>query len=153
MSIMPAPYSPSQKGFGLIEVLVTVVILGIGLLGLAGLQVQSLSYNHSAYNRSQATLLAYDIIDRMRANPAAIASYVSGTPTVDANCMTITGCNATSMALNDLAEWNAAINVALPAATSAISVNNNIYTINLTWDEDRDGNAANNPSFNVSFQP
>lgn len=157
MPITTTPHQPNrthkQSGFGLIEVLVTVVILAIGLLGLAGLQARSLNYNHSAYNRSQATILAYDIIDRMRANPAAIGTYVSGAPASKANCTTIAGCSATDMALNDLQDWENAINAALPAATSDITVSNGIYTINLTWDEDRDGNAANNPSFDVSFQP
>jgi len=53
-------------GFTLIEVLVAVVVLAGGLLGLAALQVTSLSSNQTAYNRSQATQLAYDIADRMR---------------------------------------------------------------------------------------
>ena len=56
------------SGFTLLEVLVALVILSIGLLGLAGLQAASLRYNHSSYLRSQATLIAYDIVDRMRAN-------------------------------------------------------------------------------------
>ena len=66
------PPSPSadQRGATLIEVLVAMLVLSIGLLGLAGMQMTALKSNQSAYYRSQATVLAYDIIDRMRANRA-----------------------------------------------------------------------------------
>lgn len=55
-------------GYSLLEVLVGLIILAIGLLGLAGMQMVSLRQNNDAYLRSQATLHAYDILDRMRAN-------------------------------------------------------------------------------------
>lgn len=57
-----------QNGFTLLEVLIAMVILSVGLLGLASLQARSLSTNQSAYLRSQANVLAYSIIDRIRAN-------------------------------------------------------------------------------------
>ncbi len=60
-----------QRGFTLVEVLVTIIIMSIGLLGVAGLQLASMRSNHSAYLRTQATLAAYDLIDRMRADPAS----------------------------------------------------------------------------------
>lgn len=56
------------KGFSLIEVLVALLILSIGLLSLAGVQVRGVSSNYSALQRSQAILCAYDIVERMRAN-------------------------------------------------------------------------------------
>jgi type IV pilus assembly protein PilV len=55
-------------GFTLIEVLVAMVVLTVGLLGLAGLQATSLKNSQNAYYRSVATQLAYDMADRMRAN-------------------------------------------------------------------------------------
>ncbi len=60
-----------QKGFTLIEVLVAVVVLGIGLTGMAGLQVVSMRSSQQADQRTHATLLAYDILDRMRTNVVA----------------------------------------------------------------------------------
>ena len=63
------------RGFTLIEVLVSVVIFSVGLLGLAGLQATGLKLNQSSMLRSHATLLAYDVLDSMRANKGAIADY------------------------------------------------------------------------------
>ena len=60
-----------QRGTTLIEVLIALIVLSIGLLGLALLQVTSVQSNHSAYYRSQATVLAHDLADRMRANRTA----------------------------------------------------------------------------------
>jgi len=60
-----------QSGFTLVEVLVTVIIMAIGLLGVAGLQLAGMRSNHSAFLRTQATIAAYDLIDRMRADPEA----------------------------------------------------------------------------------
>lgn len=57
-----------QRGFSLLEVLIATVVLSIGLLGLASLQTASLKNNNGALQRSQATIMAYDILDAMRAN-------------------------------------------------------------------------------------
>jgi type IV pilus assembly protein PilV len=62
----------SQPGFTLLEVLVSVVILGLGLLGLAGLMASSTKNSHSAYLRSEATILTYSILDAMRADLCAV---------------------------------------------------------------------------------
>jgi type IV pilus assembly protein PilV len=57
-----------QRGVGLIEVLIAFFVLSIGLLGLATMQMKTVQYNQGAYIRSQATVAAYDIMDRMRVN-------------------------------------------------------------------------------------
>jgi len=64
----------TQRGATLLEVLIAVLVLAIGLLGLAALQARALQENQSAYLRTQANVLAYDILDRMRANrPSVVA--------------------------------------------------------------------------------
>lgn len=69
-----------QRGASIIEVLVTIVILAIGLLGLAGMQGQILTAELESYQRAQAVLLMNDMVDRMTANRSAAATYVTTTP-------------------------------------------------------------------------
>ncbi len=116
-----------NHGFSLLEVLVAIVILSVGLLGIAGLQVKGLQVNHSSYMRTQATLLAYDMADRMRANITRQqdGSYKSGdynmattTPSQHTKCRDANGkCTEQEMAENDLFEWNQAIRALLPTGS------------------------------------
>ena len=163
-----------SRGFTLIEILVAVTILSIGLLGLAGLQTTALRNNQASLMRTQASLLAYDMADRMRANLSAVGagSYDSGTttPAVTSGCSSLTGCDTTAMAANDLAEWNAAVAAALPSGESYLCIdstpndgtgtaspacdgNGNVYAIKLWWDNDRDGTITSDERFTMSFQP
>ncbi|MCU7836976.1 MAG: type IV pilus modification protein PilV [gamma proteobacterium symbiont of Taylorina sp.] len=95
-------------GFTLIEVLVSLVILSTGLLGVAGMQINSLKNNQSAYYRTQAVNLAYELADSMRANPAGVANghYDEGVPLKNDNCENNTGCSNSEMAGNDLFQWS-----------------------------------------------
>lgn len=125
---------PRQNGATLIEVLITVVILSIGLIGLAGLQSTSVQSNQSAYYRSQATILAYDLADRMRANrtEALKDDYVVDFPTSASN-NAVTG----SQADKDLAQWlnNLALN--LPDGTGKVERSDTLVTISVRWDDNR----------------
>jgi len=145
-----------------LEVLIAIAVTSIGLFGLAGVQARGLLNNQSAYQRSQATVLAYDIADRMRANTTSIDNYLTSfmplskakTLGVVAGCVGASGCTSAQMAQNDLYEWNAALTSAAPGSTAAITVAGNTYTISIRWDDNRDGVVdANDPDFQVSFQP
>ncbi len=142
----------TNAGFTLIEILIAMLVLAVGLLGLAALQASSLKNNQSAYNRSQATQLAYDLADRMRANTAGSASYTAGATAADANCLSTIGCTAAQMAGNDLFEWNNSITAILPGGVGAVSVAAGVFTISITWNDDQDGDTGNNPSFQTDFQ-
>lgn len=106
-----------NAGFTLIEVLIATLVLAAGLLGLAGLQVASLRDNQSAYNRSQATQLTYDIADRIRANPLVAGNYLT---TSAATCATKATNDARSM------EQSAGVPVTTSAATC--TTNDTLFT-------------------------
>lgn len=147
----------NETGFTLIEVLVSMLILSVGLLGLAGLQATSLRNNLSSHHRSQATQLAYDMADRMRANVADAGNfgtsvYITMVPSdavVQGACTTTAGCSTTLMAQQDLFEWNQAINAILPNGQGTITEVGGLFTITMNWDDDRD---ANDPNFIMRFQ-
>lgn len=152
-------YSKAISGFTLIEVLVAIVVLAIGLLGLAGLQPAILRNNHTAYLRSQATHLAYVMTDRMRANMQGVLreSYHNRSATTDdcddASDDSSAGkiCSAAEMAGYDLADWNTALASDLPdgkgvvcrdgtpddgtAASPACDGNGASYAIKVWWTE------------------
>lgn len=137
----------AQQGFSLMEVLVTVLILAIGLLGLASLQLNALRNNTSAQERSQATVLAYEIADRMRSNrvTARAGGYdiglgvAAGTPT---DCATA-ACAPAQLAGFDVAQWKADVARLLPAGDAAIATDaSGIVTITLQWLDDRASNAT-----------
>ncbi len=144
-----------NNGFSLIEVLVAMVVLAIGLLGLAGLQTASLKSNNSAYQRSQATILANEMLDRMRANRVGIQSnfyddpYSGGTP-ADPNCVANTtgtplGCSIQDMANYDVYYWETSLGNLLPNGQGAITGSGagSIFTITVMWDDDRRGTKVN----------
>ena len=152
------------KGFTLVEVLIAMVVLAVGLLGLAGLQATGLKNNQSAYYRSQASQMAYDIADRMRANGTdagamAASTYITiapGDAAVQADCTTVSStCTAADMAQNDLFEWNAALADTLPSGTGSITLSGDVFTVTVSWTENRDDDnddASDVTSFQTSFQ-
>lgn len=117
-----------SSGFSIIEVLVALLVLAIGLLGLAALQAQGLRFNHDAYVRTQATHLAYDIIDRMRSNRSNATDYTAGDPGL--------ACDPTVASINmDLSCWYESLAVALPGGDGVIAANAtaNFYDITVRW--------------------
>jgi len=138
------------RGFTLLEVLVAVVVLSIGLLGLAGLQAVGLRSNHSATLRSQATALAYDIVDRMRANrkSALEGGYNEDftTPACEAN-PTLSG----TVVANDITLWKNSLACTLPSGDGKIERGNgNLFTISVQWNDSRGQQAVQ--TFTVETQ-
>ena len=119
----------NQNGFTLLEVLVTLLIVSLGLLGIAGIIANSLKVNQGAFTRSQASWLATDIVDRMRANRGgAAAAYTLG------SCAPIPAAGTTAQ--NDLNQWCGLVTAALPAGTGSVAFDafNNV-TVTLGWDD------------------
>lgn len=133
----------AARGFSLLEVLVAIVVVATGVLGIAGLQVISMQSNTSALFRTQANQLAYDIIDRARANPAGVylVNLVDDAP-ASLNCMN-QDCVPDEMTDYDLSLWLAEVVTSLPAGDAAITMNGNLVTVTVQWDDSRSAmNAA-----------
>lgn len=122
-----------HQGFTLIEVMVAVLVLAIGLLGLAGLQATAVRSNDSAFMRSQATILAYDMSDRLRANRQAALASLYDLCSID---FSSAGCTGT--AKTDLKEWEDALERSLPSGVvGRITHAGNVFTITIEWDDSR----------------
>lgn len=141
--------SNKTQGFTLIEVLVTLLVLAVGLLGLAALQATGLRYNQSAYLRSQASIYAYSIMDSMRANKdvAETNGYDIdfGTTPTSANCVD-TDCSAVDIANYDLSEWRNLLSSNLPNGDGKIATasasGGTVVTVSIRWSDNRDDPSA-----------
>lgn len=133
------PHCSREAGVSLLEVLIAVVILAVGLLGVAALQTQAVKANHSAAQKSEATMLAYLILDAMRANrDAALAgSY-------NLSSLTCTPPSGGTLAQNDLRYW-------LQQAQAVLGINTcgqvscdgaSTCTVTLRWDDSRAGGSS-----------
>jgi len=129
------------KGFSLIEVLIALVILAIGLLGMASLMLTSMQSNQNAAERSAAIVLSYDIAERMRGNPDRLDLYVGdpGTavdPCVSTDCSA--GMDSTQQAGNDLASWATQLQSAIPGSAAMIqNISANEYCIAIFWPQNQ----------------
>lgn len=123
----------SQSGATMIEVLVSLLVVALGLLGYAGLLLKSQQSNLSAYSRSQATMLAYDIAERMRAN--RVAALGGGY-----NIAVGSALGGGGMAGTDLADWKANMAQSLTGGDGSVSVDlQGNVTIVVQWSDKRDG--------------
>jgi len=137
----------TQRGFTLLEVLIALLVLSIGLLGLAALQTIGLRSNQMGSMRTIATQLAYDISDRMRANPDGLTTanqyYVIAVtdpkPDLDPNCDATT-CTTAELADFDLSQWRSRVE-GLPGGLSSITQTTSggftTHTITVHWNESR----------------
>lgn len=164
-----------QSGFTLVEVLVSALVIAIGLVGVAALQALALKNNQSTFMRSQATALAYDLADRMRANVsgADAGAYDPAAAAIDTSCNTNSGCAPDVLAEHDLAEWNASIAANLPAGQGYVCIDStpddgtgpgdaqcdnsgSQFSIKIWWDDDRDGTTSvtttNNERLVIAFR-
>jgi type IV pilus assembly protein PilV len=104
-----------SAGFSLIEVMISIIIIAIGLLGLAGLQAQAMNAEFESYQRSQAVMLVNDMVERIRMNRASLGAFKNITdPATGAGYLGTTGSGtyaipggATLQVQTDLAEWSA----------------------------------------------
>lgn len=106
--MLPPTSPPRQRGASLLEVLITMLVLAVGLLGLAAFQSKAQIGSVEAYQRAQAVVLLEDMRARMRSNPAAAANYVTAAPLGAGNDSA--DCSAAAAGLaRDRCEWNEAL--------------------------------------------
>lgn len=127
------------RGVGLIEVLVSLLILVIGLLGLIELTLSSIRFSDEADLRSSAVSLAYDLADRVRANDQARADYVTGfadQPAAASDCSS-QSCSPEQLAAWDLAQWKQSLAALLPSGQGAITQNaaGDQLTVQVRWSQ------------------
>ena len=137
-----------SNGFTLLEVLVALLILSIGLLGLVNLQLRGLQYSDSARQKSQATFLAYDILDRMRANKdealngtydVLIGTAIPQPDAADMCSISTVSCTPDDLAAYDLWEWKQELSQYLPNGDGRVQrdatiVTADVYEITIQWD-------------------
>lgn len=132
------------------EILVTMLIMAVGLLGVAALQFKGLQYNHDAYVRSQVNFLAYDIADRIRLNRANAAAY-TGNHNINP-AVPLAACDPSlATAANDLNCWRAKVYESVPSDGGEANITSagNIFKVELKWTDK--GNQPRTISY--SFQP
>lgn len=107
-----------ERGVGLIEILVTVVILSLGFLAAARMQMEGVRFSRSAYHHSQAFFLASEMADRMRANPDGVraGAYDGATTSAAAADPVCDACTPTELARRDVFQWSAALHPELIGA-------------------------------------
>ena len=154
---MKHPSISRQRGASLIEVLVAFLLLSFGLLGLSGLQINALKNNQSALQRSQATMLAYFMMDAMRANKddAIAGTYNLGTPGTPPTL----ACDApadTSLVTHDQAAWFTAMKATLGNTNTTCGLvacdGSANCSVRVYWDDSRGVGGANAQFVEIASQ-
>lgn len=143
--------NPIEKnaGFTLVEVLIALIILSVGMLGIAGLYVHSMQAGRTSMFSHHAVTLAGDVADRIRANPRAGAAYAGAG--ADNNCVGGgVDCTPAEMAANDIFLWDQQVVATLPNGNVTVVYDNSVvpptYEITIDWTEP---GPVPNPSYSI----
>jgi type IV pilus assembly protein PilV len=127
-----------QSGFSLIEALVSLIVISVGMIGIASLYGQGLGASRTALYRTQAVNLAADMADRIRANRAATTAYEGAAADRNCDATDNNDCAPADMAAHDLWLWQAQVTAQLPAGAGAVAVDTTTpttYRISVSWTE------------------
>lgn len=134
-----------QSGFSILEVMISLFVLAVGMLGVTQLQTSSLQNATKSITRSQAAYLGYEILDRIRANPAETYTIAAGAISASENCFT-GSCTSAELKAFDLAEWKCSFAKYKANDACALFFASNLSTANSsTAYIDGDGSVACQP--------
>ena len=139
----------TQRGVTLVEAMIALLVVSIGLLGIASLQLTAMGQNTSALNHSKAVWIANNMADRIRANVCDVndAPVYNGIHTDNGysqDCKS-NSCNQLQMVTADAADWADMVQT-LPKGRGTVVFNNNVLTVTVMWDDD--GTDANGETCN-----
>jgi len=140
------------RGFTLIEALIAMVVMSVGMLGIAGLYLQTLQAGRTSQFRIQAVTLAGDVADRIRANRTAGITYTGAG--ADNDCDTgLIDCDADQMAQHDIFLWSQQAQQTLPDGDVQVVLDQATvpwtYTVTVDWDE---AGQPTPPSYTIQVQ-
>lgn len=131
-----------SKAFSLLETLVAIVILAVGLLGMASLMIMSVQSNQSAAERSAAVVLSHQIVERMRNNTGRLDAYLGDPFAAVDPCLNnacALGMTADQLAMSDRVAWAGALVNQVPGSQAIITaLPNNEYCIAIFWPENQE---------------
>lgn len=145
---------PRMRGFSLIEVLIALIVMSVGMLGIAGLYVHTMQAGRTSLFRHNAVTLAGDVADRIRANPLAGAAYVDTGPVTTPPAPSCVGadCSPAEMAAHDMYLWDEQAANTLPEGDVTVAYDNgavpSVYTVTVTW---REAGYEQDPAYAISF--
>ena len=130
----------AQVGFTLIELVITLVVVAIGLLGVAAVQVRASNFQKDSFDRKTAAIATLSIAEQMRANPAGylagqyVMSWVPGTAANSASTCAGTVCTTTEISARDVAQWQAALiaQIGVVGATITAPTSDNVI-VSIVW--------------------
>ena len=134
-----------QRGVTLVEAMIALLVISVGLLGIASLQITAMNQNASSLHHSQAVWYAYNMSDRIRANISQFNNYVGiNTDTNDYNkdCMSAS-CVPADMITADAADWETMLSN-LPGGVGIVSSPGNELLVTVMWDDDGTGATGTN---------
>ena len=141
-----------DRGFGMIELLVSLLVLTIGLIGLAALQTHSLQRYQLSYQKSVANSQIQEIAERMRANQAGMAEGAYDVSEMPSSRPTCNKCTPNQIAQRDMYEWNEANKTLLPLGHGMVTSTGKLYTFTIFWEARRTGPIEKNCDSNSATQ-
>ena len=159
-NLNPLTSSTRQHGFSMLEILITLVLIAVAMLGTAGLQLNAMRLNKGSQLRTQVIFLASDITERMEANKAQAVAGTYAAPLTSVvslagtNCETA-ACDGTALAAWDINRWGQSIAVLLPQSSWSITRvtagNPSTYNIVINWIDRSDVRTINSGTIIDSY--